>query len=59
MSTEKQPSREPSGQPTDRAGQDARRDEERENALKYRENVNRVNRSGDVEIERALSGVRR
>jgi transposase len=38
---------------------DARPSDKAENAIKYRQNVDRVNRSRDTDIERALGGLRR
>jgi hypothetical protein len=59
MGTDKQPSRDVADRPTKSRDEDARRNDRNENSLTYRENVDRVNRSREVEIERALSGVRR
>jgi hypothetical protein len=60
MSTDKRPSREaPIEQTADEARQRSLQSDRAENALTYRANVDRVNRSRDTEIERALSGIRR
>jgi hypothetical protein len=45
--------------PRDQVRDNTRQDERRENSVRYRENVDRVNRSRDIEMERVLSSVRR
>jgi hypothetical protein len=60
MSTDKRPSREaPVERPADSVRPGSKQSDRTENSITYRENVDRVNRSRDTEIERALSAIRR